>query len=344
MSRFFFIEMGYPNSIIEGFHEVKSGAVPNAALVQPFSFPPLIRFLNRARYSRRLRRQLNFVPHRLWSHWHSLRRLPLSEDDENFVVLMPGTDIERLILPSLLRRFRSSRRNVRLILLLFDPINSPLAGNGWDRVREVFPLFDLVATFDKRDAEALGITHFYDPYGPRDVRTVTGLETDVFFVGHEKGRLDRLCAIADHLRGASIRFKFLVAGVSDHDKAIAHGLIPLATRLSYDEVLEHVVASRCLLEVLCEGQTSSSFRYYESVVYNKLLLTDNLRVDELPCFEPNYVQRFNEPREIDTDWIRRNVEVDYRYSGEFSVSNLMSLLERELSDQSRPPLGGEGGK
>ena len=330
MSRFFFVEMGTPNSIIEGFHELKVGEIPNASLVQPFYFPNrFVALLNRIRYSRRFRRSLRFVPHDWWARWHALRTLPFSLDECNYVVLIPGTDVDRLLLPRLLRWVRTRHElEIKLVLLLFDPIDSPIDGNGWNRVQQLFPLFDVVASFDKRDAESLNIPHFTDPYARRDVEYKRELETDVFFVGHEKGRLDRLCEIANHLRGAGVTYRFLVAGVSNTRKALAHGLTPIAERLSYSEVLKHVVSSRCLLEVLCDGQASSSLRYYEAVVYNKKLLTDNQSVSELPCFNADYIRCFADITDIDTGWIKAPTAVDYRYDGEFSVRRLMDFLER----------------
>jgi hypothetical protein len=328
MSRFYFIKMAIPNAITEGFHELLDPGIPEAELVAPFRFRNRLAALaNKIRYHKRLRRFLDFLPHEFWGRWHVLNSLRINDGEPTYAVFMPGTDIDRLILPGLLQRMRAAHPRLKYVLLLFDSLDSPLQWHGWNRVREVFPLFDLVASFDAGDAERLGIPHFNDPYAARQVSHRGRFATDVFFVGHDKGRLDKLCAIADRFRADGISYRILLAAAGDEAKAKEHGLTVLDSRLSYAEMLEQALDAKCLLEVLVDGQHSSSLRYYEAVVYNKLLLSDNPGIKSLPVFHEEYMKCFDQADDIDTGWLRNTESVDYHYQGEFSVRRLIEMIE-----------------
>jgi hypothetical protein len=328
MSRFYFIKMAIPNAITEGFHELLDPGIPGAELVAPFRFRNrVVELANRIRYHKRLRRFLDFLPHEFWGRWHVLNSLEINDDEPTYAVFMPGTDIDRLILPGLLKRMRAAHPNLKYALLLFDSLDSPLQWHGWNRVQEVFPLFDLVASFDAGDAKRLGIPHFNDPYAARRVSHCGRFGTDVFFVGHDKGRLDKLCRIADRFSSAGISYRILVAAASDAEKAKQHGLTVLDSRLSYAEMLEQALDAKCLLEVLVDGQHSSSLRYYEAAVYNKLLLSDNPGIKSLPVYHCEYMKCFEQADDIDTAWLKDTQKVDYHYRDEFSVRRLIELVE-----------------
>ena len=83
-----------------------------------------------------------------------------------------------------------------------------------------------------------------------------------------------------------------------------------------------------MVEVLADGQSSSSFRYYEAVVYNKKLLTNNSNVKDMPFYDPKYIQYFDDTYSIDYDWIKDNsYGVDFKYNNEFSILRLFDKLE-----------------
>ena len=75
-----------------------------------------------------------------------------------------------------------------------------------------------------------------------------------------------------------------------------------------------------------EKQYGPSLRYFEAVCYNKKLLTNNPCVVDLPYYDPRYIQVFNNPSDIDIDWLREDCTVDYGYKGDFSPNILIDRI------------------
>ena len=107
-------------------------------------------------------------------------------------------------------------------------------------------------------------------------------------------------------------------------------------RIPYSEVVEKNKASNCILEIISSGQSGASLRYYEAVCYNKKLLTNNKNVVNLPFYNPDYIHVFEKPEDIDWDWVKERIQVDYHYDGRFSPTHLIDKiieLEEEKEKQ-----------
>ena len=96
------------------------------------------------------------------------------------------------------------------------------------------------------------------------------------------------------------------------DADIHYGLLP------YEENIAKILESNCILEIVREGFIGFTQRYYEAIVYNRKLLTNNAEIKELPYYDERYMQYFEKPEDIDWDWVKDPEEVDYCYQGDFS--------------------------
>ena len=57
----------------------------------------------------------------------------------------------------------------------------------------------------------------------------------------------------------------------------------------YQEILEFVSQSRCLLEILKEGQTGATLRLMEALFFKKKIITTNINVKEEPFYTPQNI-------------------------------------------------------
>lgn len=331
MNKFYVIGMGnVKNTIIEIFKKVINGEVENAQYLQPYSFPNgLISMIYKIRYHKKFRKFFSWIPQKVWNRYYILEKLRLSNDDQHYILFMPGTDIDRLINPSYLGEFKEKHMdNVKLVLLLFDPVNSPLKDTGWEKITNIFGLFDLVATFEKDDAVKYGLYHFMDPYDRREIIEKDNVKSDLYFVGHDKGRLAFLEKITEHLVKNGVKSRILVANTSKNQSFKSNYITQIKKRISYDMMLAQMLNSNCLLEVLCEGQNSASLRYYEAIVYNKKLLTNNKNIFNMPFYNPKYMRYFEKETDIDPQWVKEKVEVDYGYHDEFSINSFFDKIQQ----------------
>ncbi len=159
------------------------------------------------------------------------------------------------------------------------------------------------STFDKGDSEKWGIRHIPFYYDPRyydsscpaletwkkEMKGGKEIRQDVFFVGSAFDRAERL---------VDIHKIFLDQGVSDkmvivknphrhYGKTVKAYLTE--QRMTYTEVLQEILQSRCVLEVLQEGQQEKSLRPMEAAIFQKKLITDNPYATDYESYTPENV-------------------------------------------------------
>ncbi len=97
--------------------------------------------------------------------------------------------------------------------------------------------------------------------------------------------------------------------------------------IQYDEVLKKVRACDCILEIVQDRQNGLTFRDYEAICYNKKLLTNNKAVLQMKEYNPEFIQYFQNIKDIDFSFVNKKIDVDYHYSGEYSPRNLIKKIE-----------------
>lgn len=95
--------------------------------------------------------------------------------------------------------------------------------------------------------------------------------------------------------------------------------------------MARAVHDNCILEIVRKNFIGFTQRYYEAVIFNKKLLTNNKEITELAYYDERYMQYFEKIEDIDWEWVRREVEVDYHYQGDFSPEQwkhrLLEMME-----------------
>lgn len=221
-------------------------------------------------------------------------------------------------------RYLKQKFNGAIALLLMNPIQ---------RISEYNPEyfnenFDFIFTTDQQDSENHGYNYIPGIYSKISDYDSTDIVTDqsLFFAGDNKNRVAFLHEIASYLKMKQCKYVFSITNVSLHD--IRDDLnVMYNQRISYTDVLEHVLHTNCLLEIVQDGQSGVTLRTLEAIVYNKKLITNNLGLKKSKMYHPDYMRIFSEVSEIDIDFISRKTEVDYQYNDEYSLKRVFSKIE-----------------
>lgn len=188
-------------------------------------------------------------------------------------------------------------------------------------------IFDYIFTLSSEEAKKYGYTYFDTIYSkvitdcPKTIR-------DLFFVGSNKGRLNTLYDILNSAGNASCLFH--IHGVPKEMQRPFPGII--YEPIDYLTTLHKTLENNCILEILPQAVTAQTSRYYEAVCYNKKLLTNNKNVVNLPFYNPDYIHLFENPEDIDWNWVKERVAIDYHYDGRFSPIHLIDKII-ELDDK-----------
>jgi hypothetical protein len=99
----------------------------------------------------------------------------------------------------------------------------------------------------------------------------TGIKRDLVFIGEDKGRLDELIRLHDFFYENDLEFFFVILG---KEKKIRKNIIYLDKMIPYKMVVKLVQESNVILELVQEDQDGNTLRFYESIAYEKKLLTN----------------------------------------------------------------------
>lgn len=134
-------------------------------------------------------------------------------------------------------------------------------------------------TFDPGDAKKYGIklnTQFYAATKD-DVADYSMLsddiKSDVFFCGKDKGRIDTLINFKSEVESSNLSFDCYV--VQDETSKDLNKFDYHQQGLSYEDVLNKLKSSKCILDLTRQDQEGLTIRSLEALYYSKLLITDN---------------------------------------------------------------------
>lgn len=142
-----------------------------------------------------------------------------------------------------------------------------------------------ICTFDAGDAALYHQKHVNQVFRANWGGNFQNAEFDVFFVGQDKNRAGTLLTTSRLLRSQDISYKFHIQP-DKHTKTIPSELAECFSEanMPYREVIKNIECSRCLLEVLQEGQTGISMRTLEAIFFRKKLITNNIAIKTLPFY------------------------------------------------------------
>ena len=226
----------------------------------------------------------------------------LSSDDKVYFLFYEGTDFAYS--RNYLKHLRKKYPNCRLVHLFRNPMCEAYFQvlRNWQTVRDYY---DASVTLNRYDAGKLGI--LFCDYWPcllpdKDFQPANA--SDVFFIAQAKDRLPVLLSVYERLADAGLKCIFHITGVPEREQKYAD-VIRYNQWLSYDEVLQNAVNTKCVLEILPYGQNYSSLRVCEALWYRRKLLTTNLEAPDEWFYDPRIVQTFSRAQDIDTEFITR---------------------------------------
>ena len=190
------------------------------------------------------------------------------------------------------------------------------------------PCFDRVITIDEGDAQKYGLEFHPFFYSSIDTEDPSIPESDCFYVGNAKGRLDEILSVYELLVANGLECDFHIVGVPEEKQKYKES-ITYNRPMNYDEVVCRTKKSKLLLEIMQDGQTSGTLREHEAVVYGKKLLTNNRYITNRSFYIPQNISVFENVEAIDTDFIKDiNSVEEYPCKELISPRALLEFLQK----------------
>lgn len=185
---------------------------------------------------------------------------------------------------------------------------------------------DLMVTYDAGEAKRYGIEYYRGSYYAPivSVDEPQTFETDVFFLGHAKDRLQDILNVHQRLVESGLRCDFHVAGVEPKQRVLREGLVYLDRPMPYRASLERLKKSRCVLELIQGGSMAVTLRFHEAWAYHRKLLTNCRSVQEHPLYDARLMQVFETADRICTEFLKTPIPYEVFGGKDAAVSALLA--------------------
>lgn len=168
--------------------------------------------------------------------------------------------------------------------------------NNITRKKEVIHFFDKVYSYEKKDVTDYNLEFIPNFIYLNSYSKNTNFKYDLFTIMSCDYRMSLLNNLAKELQKNKISYQFLV----QHDKPKKSDLITyITTRKNNQEVLELINNSKILVDIhKYNTQQGLTFRVFESLFFNKKLITSNQDIKNYSFYNPNNILIIKEGEEI----------------------------------------------
>lgn len=314
----FFAETDY-NTMLEAlFHDLRNN--PNVYFVTEKSYPNSIAY--RYLHSKKLRKITLGLSNLMYLKlFFSYYRLPgvirkLNREYDHVSVLFHAAALRKPRYPLQYYKYLKKKVSLNLLYLDFhDRLNACRVANALVE-RGVF---DKVFTVDPEDAKKYNLNFSSTPYSKLRIEEPSELNKQLYFCGGEAGRAYMLYTIWKKAKEHGIILKYDLKFAEKFMDFFENDVnVCFTGHLPYEEVLKRELSSVCILDITRRNQSAFTLRPFEAVVYNKKLLTNNKNIKQFKYYDERYMRYFETAEDIDWDWVKEDIPVDYSYEGDFS--------------------------
>lgn len=190
-------------------------------------------------------------------------------------------------------------------------------------------LFHLILSYDKGDAEKYNLIYHPTVFSNYRIDNDESIpESDVYFIGQAKDRFELIKDIFYSLTEKGILCDFYLSGVTAQKQINEKGLNYI-DKMSYIQNLKHVFRTKCILEIIQGNARGSTIRAWESIMYDKKLLTNNISVVNDFYYDVNYIRLWND-KFTDIDFIKQNNAYLNPFKDKISPNQLLNFIAKLL--------------
>jgi len=233
------------------------------------------RFICRVHNNEKINKILNIPFKKIWagSFINEYVRSQLNVTDK--ICFIFGGDWFKFKKNMIFKYLKKIYPNCVLVCMLGDIVNLYLSYKEFS-IENLNSTFDIVCTYNRLDSEKYGFylmpERLYNYEWVKNDEAIP--KSDVFFVGQNKGRLDRILKVYETCTDNGLKCDFYITGVGKSDMKYSDKIV-YNKRISYEEVLKRCKKTKCIVNLIQNGAEGITLRDYEAIGLNKCIITDN---------------------------------------------------------------------
>lgn len=223
----------------------------------------------------------------------------------------------------------------KLVMMFRDRVDRNLLWFPYLRIDELKKDFDLVYSYNKYDCEKYGLLYF-NTEASREKLTAREKQTwsDVVFIGNVKDRLDKILNAYRIFKNAGLKTDFYIVGAPKERRFQEDGIVFANKGMSYAEMLDRTVNSRCVFEVSQPGEFGFTSRSQEAFMYDKKLITDSLIVQDQRFYPSEHILFYRSIDDINPEFVKGSSMPDYMYNDDYSPIRIIEQIEADINNLS----------
>lgn len=209
----------------------------------------------------------------------------------------------------------------------------------YKHINELKKISKNVWTFDKTEAEKTKIKYSSQFYWRKKEEINNDEIYDLYFIGQDKGRAERIFEIKNLLK--KIEFRIIIVLNKYRKEWIKYFFKEKNIKknyslknLSYENVVEDIKKSKVILELTKKEQSGLTLRALEALFFEKKLITDNENIKEYDFYNPNNIfilrnnDKLDQKKEIEIrDFFSKEKEkIDEKIKEKYTIKNWLKNI------------------
>lgn len=200
-------------------------------------------------------------------------------------------------------------------------------------ILEIKKLFDLVISYDLGEANKYDVEYHPTVYSKTLIEQNDKIKkSDVYFLGAVKNRFAKIILIYKYLKRKGLKCEFYLTNVKPEEQIHDEGLHYIS-QMTYQENLQHVLKTECILEIMQSNATGYTMRTWEAIMYDKKLLTDNTAINNAPFYNTTNIFVFENIENLEDNKLffeNFSRKADHQYKENISPIKLLEFIEKKL--------------
>lgn len=217
----------------------------------------------------------------------------------------------------------------RYIAYLYDSV-------ARNPVEHLLDLFDDVFSFDQEDCRKFGFKKISNYNYISDFQNNTKPNVDLVYLASFDERLHFLEKIQTQLERISAKYLFIIAGKQGWKKKFTNdskSVIYQRNFIPHNEIPKIYAEGKGIVDLVREGQTGLSFRFFEAMGLRKKVVTNNIAVQEYDFYNPKNILVIEDDVSVlqksffETDYEKLPKEIYQKYTIENWVEEVFNLKQ-----------------
>lgn len=235
------------------------------------------------------------------------------ELDEYEIIIITDSIYNNIISKFIRKKFKG-----RIILWYWNPVIGAFNPNNIEiKDCELW-------SFDKDDCETYGMKYNTTYYFDTIKLPNESIENDIYFIGSDKGRLEKLIELEKLFNKNNLKTEFHIT-----KSKFSNNEYKFKNLIDYNEVLKSIAKSKAILDYVQEGQIGLTQRPMEAIFHSKKLITNDKNIIEYDFYNKNniFILGYDDIENIYEFLNSPYIPIDKKIIGRYDFSNWCSRIQ-----------------